>query len=161
VDVDRSPAVVPLRDARRLQVPVEDQPQPGRDCEHLCVTRQMKRDRLTYRPGLPLHPGQCLVEPAAEVGGEVISDRECIPLPALLVSRVEVQEGTARGEGELPDGQGPQLVPVETGQDESLVDQRGTWEGNWSGRCICSKSSRPRGWGGTSTWMTYSVGCWS
>lgn len=83
----------------------------------------MERDRLAPLSGCGLQVSQLLTEPPAKVGGQIVAEGERVPLPILLVGRVELEVRTAFGEVELPDSQGGELVVPQPGENQRLVDQ--------------------------------------
>jgi hypothetical protein len=124
VNVEGAPPVVALRDASKAQVAVENLHQFDGDGEQEGLGRQPGGNRGAPPAGFLLQPLQLVGDPAAQVRGEVIPQRDFVPLTALLVARVQCQEGNRRVKVQLPHGHGSQLATPEPGQQERLIDQR-------------------------------------
>ena len=71
-----------------------------------------------------LQPVELVGEPVAQVGGEVIPQRDVGSLPVLFVGGVEGDERHGVVKVQLRHGEGCQLALAEPGQHQRLVDQR-------------------------------------
>jgi hypothetical protein len=123
VNVKGPAPVVALRDARHLQVTIQDHYQPVRHVEQGSVRREPRRNRLPVGSGFALEPSQLVDEPGPQVGGEVVSESNLGAFPVLLVGGVEnsVRDGIV--DPEMRHRKGGQFGLAESGQDKRLEDQ--------------------------------------
>jgi hypothetical protein len=90
MDVERAAALVLLRDARGLQVVVEDFEQVARDVEGRSISRQARRDRLPAARGLRPVDVEPLDESTPKVPRQVGPEDDPVALSVLLARRVEL-----------------------------------------------------------------------
>ncbi len=109
VDIERPAPVVPFRDSRRTQVPVEDADQPRRHVEDGGFRGKVGRQGLATAASYRLKSGKTVGEPGAKVFRQVGADDDAVPFPALLVGGVEVN---VRNRGVEPQVEQPSGSPI-------------------------------------------------
>jgi hypothetical protein len=115
VNVEGSVSLVALGDSRKRQVPVENANQSGRHGEDGEAGRETGRDWLAKAVGVGLERRQHVVEPLAQVGRQVRTDHNAVPLPVLFVRGVEFDVRHCGVEPELTNRQRGEFALAKSG----------------------------------------------